>query len=294
MKGLTSVKPDVEFSCIKRGVDLFASHRSSSQLWRSTLERVFTTIIVLAFVTLAELSLAAESIPVLRTQGTFHGFLVLKTLEGKRLATGDLVQVGDGDRVTSRLTLRFRDGSLDDETTVFSQQKVFHLITDHHIQRGPSFPKSLDITVDAAKGLVTFHDEKGKAVENHIDLPPDVSNGLPLVLLLNLDPKGPPQRFPMVLPTLKPRLVHIVVSPEGADLLLIGASHRQATNFRIKVDLGAVTGTVASVMGKKPEDVHVWILPGEAPAFVREQGQFYERGPVWRLDLIAPVFPKSP
>jgi hypothetical protein len=32
------------------------------------------------------------------------------------------------------------------------------------------------------------------------------------------------------------------------------------------------------------------VLGGEAPAFVKEEAQFYESGPVWRVELTAPVF----
>ena len=49
-----------------------------------------------------------------------RGFLVLSDLEGTPLAAGDLGQVVVGDRVTSRLVFRFKDGSLHDETVVFS------------------------------------------------------------------------------------------------------------------------------------------------------------------------------
>jgi hypothetical protein len=237
--------------------------------------------------------LAADSVPVLRSQGTFRGFLVLQTLDGKPLATGDLIQIGEGDRVTSRLTFHFHDGSLDDETAVFTQRKVFQLISDHHIQRGPSFPQPLDMLVEAATGKITFHDKDGKTIQDHFDLAPDICNGLPIVLLLNLDPTGPPTRLSVVAPTPKPRMVHIVVTPESEDPLTIGGVRHTATNFRIKVELGGILGIVAPLIGKKPSDFHVWILGGEAPAFVREEGQFYEGGPVWRIELTSPVFPSA-
>ena len=69
-----------------------------------------------------------------------HGFLALTTEQGQVLAGGDLIEVVHGDRVTSHLTFHFKDGSLDDETTVYTQRGVFRLISDHHIQRGPYFP----------------------------------------------------------------------------------------------------------------------------------------------------------
>ena len=239
----------------------------------------------------AATQVSADPVPVRRTQGTFHGFLVLKTLEGATLAAGDLVQVAHGNRLTSRLTFHFRDGSLDEETTVFTQRGFFRLVSNHHVQRGPSFPKPLDRLIDAATGQVTSRDKDGKTTQDHLDLPADIANGLPLTLLLNLDPAAPPTRFTMIAPAEKPRLVHLLVAGEGEDPLTIGGIRRKATNYRIKIELGGVTGLVAPIVGKQPSDIHVWVLGGEAPAFVREEGQFYEGGPVWRVELTSPVFP---
>jgi hypothetical protein len=239
---------------------------------------------------IAATQMSADPVSVRRTQGTFHGFLVLKTLEGATLAAGDLVQVAHGNRVTSRLTFHFRDGSLDDQTTVFTQHGVFRLISNHHIQRGPSFPHPFDIFIDATTGQVISRDRDGKSTQDHLDLPTDLANGLPLILLLNLDPAAPPTRLAMIAPAEKPRLIHLLVSGDGEDSLTIAGIRHKATNFRIKIELGGVTGLVAPVVGKQPSDIHVWVLGGEAPAFVREEGQFYERGPVWRIELTAPVF----
>ena len=136
-------------------------------------------------------ALHGEPIPVRHPQGSAHGFLVLKTIEGIAIATGDVTQAIQGDRVTSRVTFHFRDGSLDDEITVFSQRRVFRLISDHHIQRGPSFPKSADVLLDALTGTITSHTENGTVRKDHLSLPPDISNGLPPNLLLNLLPLHP-------------------------------------------------------------------------------------------------------
>jgi hypothetical protein len=237
--------------------------------------------------------LSADPVPVRRTQGTFHGFLILKTLEGTTLATGDLVQVARGNRVTSRLTYHFHDGSLDDETTIFTQRETFRLISDHHVQRGPSFPHPLDMLIDATTGQITSRDQDGKTTQDHLNLDPDIANGLPLILLLNLDPAAPPTRLSMIAPTAKLRLIHILVAGEGEDSFTIGGIRHKATNFRIKIELGGVTGLVAPVVGKQPSDIHVWVLGGEAPAFVKQEGQFYEGGAVWRVELTSPVFSAS-
>src|SRR5947209_3816187 len=89
--------------------------------------------------------LSAESMPVRYPEGTVHGFLALRTREGKLLAAGDLTEVIHGNQVVSRLVFRFTDGSVDDDTTIFSQHGTFRLISDHHIQKGPSFPNPTDV-----------------------------------------------------------------------------------------------------------------------------------------------------
>jgi len=217
----------------------------------------------------------------------------MKTLDGKTLGIADLVQVGHGDRVTARLTVHFRDGSLDDETAIFSQRKVIRLISDRHIQRGPAFPTPLDMSIDALTGQIAYRDKDGKTVRDHIDLPSDLCNGLFLPVLLNLNPSDPPLRLSMIVPSPKPRLVHLAISVESQDPLSIGGIHQKATNYRLHFELGGVTGIVAPIIGKQPSDIHIWILGGEAPAFVRGEGQFYDGGPIWRIDLIAPVFPPN-
>ena len=50
------------------------------------------------------------------TEGVSHGFLVLRSLEGETIATGDLIQEVKGFEVTSELIFHFKDGSIHDET----------------------------------------------------------------------------------------------------------------------------------------------------------------------------------
>src|SRR5262245_31160426 len=84
-------------------------------------------------------ALAAAPVAVQNAEGEVHGYLGLSTRDGRPLADGDLVQFARGERVTSRLILRFRDGSLHDETVVFSQRGRFRLVSDHLVQKGPAF-----------------------------------------------------------------------------------------------------------------------------------------------------------
>jgi hypothetical protein len=100
-------------------------------------------------------SAPAGPVPVRHVQGTIHGFLELRSEEGHVLASGDLIQVAHGGQVTTRVLFHFKDGSIDDETTVFSQRRNFQLMTDHHIQKGPFFPHPMDVLIDSRNSQVT-------------------------------------------------------------------------------------------------------------------------------------------
>src|SRR5690349_21738845 len=90
----------------------------------------------------------AALVPVRYPEGIVHGFLVLRSVSGEVLADGALLQTTRGTEATSRLVFHFKDGSLMDETAVYSQRGSFRLLRDHAVQKGPSFPTSLDATFD--------------------------------------------------------------------------------------------------------------------------------------------------
>jgi hypothetical protein len=39
----------------------------------------------------------------------------------------------------------------------------------------------------------------------------------------------------------------------------------------VKVELGGVAGIIAPLIGKRPADTKVWVVGGEAPAFVKAE-----------------------
>lgn len=188
---------------------------------------------------LLQANLYAEPVPVRHPQGSAHGFVALKTLEGQRIAVGDVTQIVRGDRVTSRVIFHFRDGSIDEDTTVFTQRGIFRLISDHRIQRGPSFPKTSDVFINALTGEITSHTKDGKIRHDHLDLPPDVSNGLPPNLLMNLLPATPETKLPFVAPAEKPRLIHVSIKPAGEVPFTVGGTKRKAIDTYFTLNLGA-------------------------------------------------------
>jgi hypothetical protein len=237
----------------------------------------------------------ASPVIVRHKEGIVHGFLALRTLDGKSIADGDLLQVARGSVVTSRLVFHFHDGSLHDETAVYSQDGRFRLLSDHLIQHGPSFPRRLDLTIDTVKGTAAVtYDDHGKERTVHQDgtLPDDLANGIILTLLKNIRPGDGTETVSYLAATPTPRLVKLVITPTQQNEFSTGGVPRKATQFAVHVSIGGIAGVVASVMGKQPPDSHVWILQGEAPAFVKSEQPLYSGGPVWRIELVSPVWPQ--
>jgi hypothetical protein len=267
-------------------------HSSLKSSMASLLVGVYRTSWML--LTLSAALCHAESIRVRYPQGSSHGFVALKTQEGAQIATGEVTQTVRGDVVTSKLVFRFRDGSVDEDLTVFSQRGAFRLMKDHHVQHGPSFPKAIDVLIDVQAGLVTSRSEDGKVREEHMDMPDDLANGLPPNLLLNILPSTPETKVSYIAPGEKPRLIHLSIKPTGKQSFRVGGLRRTATDFTLHVELGGITGVVAPLIGKEPSDYHIWIMPGVPPAFIREEGALFQGGPIWTMEQISASFTGDP
>jgi hypothetical protein len=236
--------------------------------------------------------LSQSPVAVLYTEGVLHGFLVLRTLEGAAVADGEVTEVAHGYRVRSHLILRFKDGSINEDTAVFSQRRTFRLVSDHLVQKGPAFKQPIDLSVDGATGQVTvrYTDEGGKekTTTERLKLPANISNGMVLTLLKNIRPNVQLTTLSVVAATPKPRLVKLLITPDGEESFSAGGFARKATRYVVKVDIGGLAGVLAPYLGKQPQDTNIWILGGDAPSFVKLEGPFYPGGPVWRIELTSP------
>src|SRR5262249_23766806 len=157
----------------------------------------------------------------------------------------------------------------------------------------PAFERPMEVTVDGKDGKVTVRhwDEKGeeKVETETIEVPVDLANGMVPILLKNVKPDAPPT-MSFLAATPKPRLVKLEATSTGEEPFAIAGATRKAIHYVVKVKLGGVTGLLAPVLGKEPPDTHVWILGGEAPAFVKSEGPLYVGGPAWRIELTGPVW----
>jgi hypothetical protein len=237
---------------------------------------------------LCSLPLHAASIPVKHSQGTQHGYLALRAESGERIGRGEMIQAARGSHVTTELILHFKDGSIDDEITNYTQAGTFHLISDHHIQKGPFFAKQLDMTVDG-NGKVVVHttdkDGKQKVDTQQITLPTDDSNGMISAVMTNLVPSAITS-VGIVIPALgKGRLIKLAIAPAGPQHFTEVDHTETADVFRVHMDLGGIVGAIAPLVGKQPGDIFIWIAEGPAPQIVRMLGPLAEDTPPVSIEL---------
>ena len=81
---------------------------------------------------------------------------MLRDLADNILASGELIQLTNGNRVTTELRFHFKDGSLHEETAVFSQRRTFQLLTYHLVQKGRVFKRETDMSLNASTGQVIY------------------------------------------------------------------------------------------------------------------------------------------
>jgi hypothetical protein len=228
---------------------------------------------------------AAEPIAVRYTEGITRGFPVLRSLDGARLAQGELSQIPlGGGVVDSRLVFRFKDGSLYDERVVFSQRDVFTLLSYRIVQTGPSFPETVEASVERATGRYQVRyradeDSPEEHLTGDFELPLDAYNGLLSTLMKNL-PAGDSAVVQIVAFTPRPRLVKMLLAPAVQDSIMVNDAAVSATRFLVRPQLGLF----ASLLVADVPDVKCWIAGGGAPAFLRFEGPLYFMGPVWRID----------
>ena len=139
--------------------------------------RVYQAVAIAAL-----MSMPAEAAPVeVRfPENATHGYLLVRSLAGETIGQGEMTQViREEDLVENRLVFRFKDGSLHDEKVAFSQLGVFTLMSYRLVQRGPSFPEQLDVSINRGIAEYTVRSktrtqEKEDVLTGQDNLPKDV------------------------------------------------------------------------------------------------------------------------
>ena len=236
----------------------------------------------------------ATPVPVRFPEGITHGFLVVRSLTGDTIGQGEVVQtVKEEDRVESRLVFRFKDGSLHDEHVVFSQQRVFTMISYHLIQRGPLFPEQIDASIEREtaeyKVRLAGKDGKEQVRTGRFDLPTDVYNGMLITVLINLE-KGAGTTVNILSFRPEPEIFRLHLLVAGKETIQIGDVSSHATRYAFKPQIGMIKNVIGTAIGKLPSTFHYncWIFSNAVPSFVQFEGPLQLMGPIMRIELVSP------
>ncbi|MGH7254044.1 MAG: hypothetical protein ACREIE_09630, partial [Nitrospiraceae bacterium] len=230
-------------------------HQLRPRLWRASFPAVPAVILT---VLLVPVWAAAKPVAVSFAEGAAHGYLGVQDGSGESIGHGELLQTVRGNLVESRLVFRFKDGSLFDEKTTFSQRRVFTLQKYRLIQRGPSFPKELDIRMDRKSGRYRVRSRAGPdqpevVTAGRLKMPSDAYNGLIGTLLRNL-PSGKSATVRIVAFTPEPRLIALDLQPEAKEPVKVGDLLKAATRWVLKPRIHGVVHFFGKVLGQLPDE----------------------------------------
>ncbi|HSP99498.1 MAG TPA: hypothetical protein VL049_19930, partial [Candidatus Dormibacteraeota bacterium] len=253
-------------------------------LKRCTLRDVL--VVALLGAVAAPYTAAGDPIRPHHTEGATHGVLVLTNTADEPLAHGELIQWEEArGAIASRLLIRFKDGSLYDESLRFSQRPVLRLLSYKLAQRGPSFTETSEISFDRSgqyRARVQEVGKEEKTASGSMSIPDDVSNGMTSLLLKNLR-TGASATTHLLAFTPEPQILELHLSPEGSDHFVVGSTVERTTRFLIQPTVPGIKGVVATVIGKQPPSFRMWLTPQPAPALWKFEGPLYADGPTWRI-----------
>ena len=287
--------PDVPDIATQGEDTLKRKHQQNLGLYVSAAVRpvIFCLLLVVSVIVLAPSALTAP-VPVRFTEGMVRGFLELSDPRGSRIASGDFIQLPKSGEVKCRTVLHFKDGSVHDESAVFTQQRTFILKSYRLIQRGKAFEEDMEVSLERATGKYRMKqkgkDGREKVTEGKLDLPMDVYNGMIPTVMKNV-PKGEKKTIHIVAFTPAPRVVELEMAPSGEEKVLVGDLEKKAVHYVLKPKLG-ILRVPATLLGRTPPDNHIWTVMDEVPAFVKFVGPLATGGPIWRIELASPRWHK--
>ncbi len=243
----------------------------------------------------------AAPVAVRFSEGVTHGFLLVRSLGGEILGQGEVTQVvKEGDLVESQLVFRFKDGSLHDEKVAFSQQRVFTMISYRLVQRGPSFPEQIDISVDRGTAEYTVRSQAGQdgkeeVLSGQVDLPKDVYNGMLIIVSKNLE-KDADETVNVLAFTPKPQIVAVKLRSVDEQPAQIGEVSRKATQYAFTPQLGTIREFFGKAIGKLPAEFHYncWLMIETPPSFVQFEGPLQLMAQIVRIELVSPRLRAEP
>jgi hypothetical protein len=271
--------------------NIFVDHRASGAC--------IAVIMVIAAVVSTPVN--AGPVAVKFSEGMTHGFLLVRSLAGEILGQGEMIQtLKEDDLIENQLVFRFKDGSLHDERVTFTQQRVFTMISYRLVQRGPSFPKQIDVSINRGTAEYTVRsqpreDGKEEVLAGQVNLPKDVYNGMLITMSKNLQ-KGADETVSVVAFTPRPQVIKVQLHALDEQSVQIGEVSRTATQYVFTPQIGMIKEFFGKALGKIPAEFHYtcWIMADTVPSFVQFEGPLQLMGQIVRIELVSPRLRAEP
>jgi hypothetical protein len=259
-------------------------------------EAIAGVAVAVAIAALMSMSAEAAPVEVRFPEGATHGYLLVQSLAGETIGQGEMTQViGEEDLVENRLVFRFKDGSLHDEKVTFSQQGVFTLMSYRLVQRGPSFPEQLDVSIDRGTAEYSVRSktrvqEKEDVLDGQVDLPKDIYNGMLITVSKNIQ-KGADEMVSILAFTPAPHVIKVQLLAVDVDMepVHVGDRSSKATQYVFKPKIGMIQELLGKAAGKLPAHFQYdcWIMVNETPSFIKFEGPLQLMGPTVRIERAA-------
>jgi hypothetical protein len=222
-------------------------------------------------------------------EGTAHGFPVLRSSAGKKLADGDFSQWLEGGRLHVRITYDFGRGRRVEEKVVFRQSP--RLVQDTWSWRELRNGKAhRDFAIDFNSGLATAktieeNELKERSEEMKID-PGRTFAGFGFTLaiksLRDRLIKGERIELQAIGFTPKPRMVSVEISHGGLDQMQMSGRVLRGDRFVIHPKIPWIAELFVDV-----PDTRIWLTSPAPAGFLRWEGPLAEpTDPVIRVDLL--------
>lgn len=192
----------------------------------------------------------------------------------------------------NQLISRFKDRSLHDERVNFTQKRVFSLQSYTLIQRGPSFPATMDVAMERKTGeyrVLSFQDGSvntrspagsltGQCVERRGGHAPTKPRG-------GIRRNRSHDRLHA-----RTQVIELKLIPATDRTIYIGDLAKQVTQYVLEPQLNSVTMFFGKLLGKLPRTFHYhfWLLTDDVPAFGGFEGPLYLNGPTWCIEQTTP------
>jgi len=170
---------------------------------------------------------------------------------------------------------------------VYTQRTSFRLVSYHLVQKGPTFPIPMEVSIDGSTGRVTVRyteDGKEQVDTEQMQLPVDVANGMVPTLAKTSRP-GRRKRSCRWWGRRETALVKLKITQVGQESFTREGPRYDATHYLVKVISGRY-GRVGDAGGQEPAGQPRWIVGGAVPGFVKAEMPLYLGGPAcgskWR------------